>query len=67
MAESSSVYAALIVGIAVGLALIVYAEATGGEMKMVLVGAGGTLGLLCVAVLSLVIARLPEPEHGEEH
>jgi len=67
MAESSSVYAALIVGLAVGLVLIVYGEATGGDMLFV--SAGGTLGLLCVTVLTLIIARLPEPEHehGEEH
>lgn len=61
MAQGSAVYASLIVGLVVGLVLIVVGEATGGNMMFV--GAGGAIGLVSMAILSLIIARLPEPEH----
>lgn len=65
MPQGSAVYATLLVGLVIGLLLIVYGEATGGDMLFV--GVGGTLGLVSVAVLSLIIARLPEPESGNGH
>lgn len=61
MTQGSAVYAALIVSLVVGLLLIVFGEATGGNMLFV--AAGGAIGLVSMAVLSLIIARLPEPEH----
>lgn len=64
MANDWAVYATLIVALVVGLALIVYGEATGGDMLFV--GAGGAIGLVSMALLSLIVARLPEPE-GEHH
>lgn len=65
MAKGAAVYATLIAGFVVGLILIVYGEATGGNLLFV--GAGGALGLLSMALLSLIVARLPEPEHEHEH
>lgn len=60
MTQGSAVYASLIVGLVVGLVLIVVGEATGGNMLFV--SAGGAIGLVSMAILSLIIARLPEPE-----
>lgn len=64
MAQDWAVYGTLIAALVVGLALIVYGEAVGGNMLFV--GTGGAIGLVSMAVLSLIVARLPEPE-GEHH
>lgn len=64
MERGTSVYAALILAIVVGLAIVVYAEATTGNTTVVL--AGGVISLAAVGVLAAIIARLPEPD-GANH
>jgi hypothetical protein len=54
-----------VVLVAVGLAMVVLAEATGGSI--VLLSAGGVIGLAGVAAMTYSVAAIPEPDGEREH
>lgn len=65
MDSNSLVYPAVVVGVVVGLALVLYAEAAGAGDTVLL--AGGVLVLAAMGLLTVVLARMDDEGEAVEH
>lgn len=63
MVREAFVYGTLLAAILAGLAVVVWVEATGADRMLLLVG--GAVALAGFGGMVAIIARMPEPEHGE--
>lgn len=63
MAREAFVYGTLLAAILVGVAVVVWVEATSADRILLLVGGG--IALAGFAGIAAIVARMPEPEHGE--